>query len=256
MSEHRKDKEEGPSSMSWFDRTKDEEGRVAVKPSESTTKIKVSEPTPFDGNPIRFNAFFRQIQLHLTSRKISDDTDKIIATLSYMKDGTAGEWSDMMTVMIFDSDPPRFPSWKDFVKLLTDHFQDRVATQTARQKLENYEQSAGIDEHIQTLESLFVKAGLTDEGERIRLLEQSIDGGLITMIYNNPEGKLLKMYIEYINLLKNIGHLRKKRRFQVKIKSTSKTPPSPPPPKPSTSSTPWKTETWMPKKKESGNIAL
>jgi hypothetical protein len=42
MSEHRKDKEEDPPSTSWFDKTKDEEGRVVVKPSESTTKIKVS----------------------------------------------------------------------------------------------------------------------------------------------------------------------------------------------------------------------
>ena len=60
----------------------------------SFKEIKMSTPTPFMGDRMKFNNFLMKVEMYLKINKEIYNTDmkKIIFTLSYMKEGTAGLW--------------------------------------------------------------------------------------------------------------------------------------------------------------------
>ena len=98
--------------------------------------LKVAPPDVFDGATAKAEAFLSQLALFIHGKRheLSDDSDKVILALSYIKDGTAGSWAQNK-VKIFSSTGVA-PSWDDFVSEFRDVFGDPDPAGTSRFKLD------------------------------------------------------------------------------------------------------------------------
>lgn len=66
---------------------------ITAMPKTNTFKVKVAEPDTFDGTPSLFRDWSHQVVVFLRARKVTDDDDKILTALSYMKKGNAAIWA-------------------------------------------------------------------------------------------------------------------------------------------------------------------
>src|SRR6185503_9985591 len=82
--------------------------------SSNAPKINLGEPYAFDGNPLKYRTWLRQVQIYLLAKKYTEDTDKILVTLSYMKEGHASTWAQLY----FDKKiaEGKFDTWKAFLE--------------------------------------------------------------------------------------------------------------------------------------------
>ena len=59
-------------------------------------EVKLNPPTPFSGDQRKLDDFLIETEMYLViNRDIYDSDRKIIFTLSYMREGTAGPWKQM-----------------------------------------------------------------------------------------------------------------------------------------------------------------
>jgi hypothetical protein len=118
-------------------------------------------------------------------------------------------------------------SWTDFKACLDARFKDKNFTQTAREKLEHFQQGKQlVDTYISQLESLFIDAGLVTvrsldpaviaanaaiDAEKIRILEKSVGNNILETIYssNNP---IPTTYNAYKDKILQLGRMRKRYR--------------------------------------------
>jgi hypothetical protein len=137
--------------------------------------IKVNPPYEYDGTPDKYRDWSRTVTLYLHTRKITDDEDKIITTLTYMKGGAAAVFADAYVDTNFVRIPAVPDTWAQFVAKMDDAFEDKNATKKAREQLESFPQGLKkVDVWMAEIETLFSKAGLTKEEEKIRLLKRNV----------------------------------------------------------------------------------
>ena len=62
--------------------------------SDPSKRDKTNMPTPFTGDRTKLDDFLMEVKMYLKINKeiYNTNTKKIIFTLSYMKEGTAGPW--------------------------------------------------------------------------------------------------------------------------------------------------------------------
>ena len=101
-----------------------------------------------------------------------------------MKHGLAATWAeDYIDTHLPTND---WGTWAAFEVALRATFTDKVSKKKAREEVEHYEQKGKrIDEYITVLSSLFKSAEMTDDTERIRLLEKGTHRSTIGAIYNS-----------------------------------------------------------------------
>ena len=80
----------------------------------SQSGIKVSPPEPYDGSMQKAETFLSQLKLYFYGKGITDDLQKVVCALSYMKEGTAGKWA-LDKTKILDGDYSKEGLWDDFV---------------------------------------------------------------------------------------------------------------------------------------------
>jgi len=196
--------------------------RTTTKDDSSSNKIKIAEPSDYNGDRKKFKAFLRQTKIWIAARKITDSDDKILTVLSYMKHGDAEQWAQQYVDRHFEDDVPEFPAFYVFLNDLTARFKDKVSHATARERLEVYKQNnLLVDQHIQNLDAMFLEAKLRDNTEKIRILEKSTDKEIIKMIYSNPIGVIPEIYSEYCAGVLQIGRLQEKYRHQEALERSS-----------------------------------
>ena len=175
-------------------------------------KIKVAEPEAFDGSASKFRDWHRQLLIYIRGCRITDDDDKILLTLSYMKSGTAAAWA----TRFFDSTVTNdnFGSWNQFEDQLKATFEDKTQGRRARERLENFRQgSRNIDDYVSRFQALAQDANLHGhDAELIRLLERNVDANIIDSIY--ASGRIPVDFDLYEERVVTLGRLQERRREQ------------------------------------------
>lgn len=176
----------------------------------SSAAIKVAPPEAFDGSPLKFRDWHRQILIYIRGKKITADDDRILVALSYMKSGTAAAWANRF----FDANLDGLGTWIEFEMQLKATFEDKTQGRKAREKLENLHQgSLRIDDFVSRFESLAQDAGMDGhESELIRLLERNVKSDIIDAIYSS--GMLPDTYPDYKIRILGLGRLWEQRQEQ------------------------------------------
>jgi hypothetical protein len=141
---------------------------MSTRPADD--KGKAGKPSDYDGSPTRFRAWWREVNIYLRAKKIMDNEERILTTLSYMKTGLAASWADHFWDE--NSTKPTLGAWLDFEKDIKETFSTKDVAKAVRQHLEDLRQgTCMIDEFFTIFESMASDAELTGAGfdaERIR----------------------------------------------------------------------------------------
>jgi hypothetical protein len=218
--------------------------RIAALEQRSATttssKIKVADPSFFDGSHSKFRTWWREVNNFIRAKKITEDEARILTVLSYIRGGSAEYWANHYSDTHFTAaDVTR--TWQQFSNDIKAAFQDRNQDAAAREKLESFQQgNHAIDDFFSRFEILLSDAGLTDEKESIRLLEKNISPKIIDIIYTIGEPPT--SYLAYKDLILRLGRQQERRRAQNVQRPIIASPPHsrshPPPHKPTPSFSP------------------
>jgi Arginine methyltransferase-interacting protein, contains RING Zn-finger len=199
--------------------------------THSSGGVKFNPPAVFDGSFKDYKRFMRELIIFLTGYKINDDATKIAIALSYMRGGYADEFVQE-TVNLASTDPTalNWGTWTNFLARLNARFKDKNFAQTAREKLEHFQQGKNlIDTYIAHLESLFTDAGLIAmasanpadpvaiiantaiNNEKIRILEKSVGSNILETIYSS-DNPIPTTYDAYKEKILQLGRMRERYR--------------------------------------------
>ena len=178
------------------------------------SRLITSRPDIFDGSHSKYRGWLRQVKIFHRGNKVADDDDKILSTLSYMKEGPAAIWAQKYADDHLDD--TSLGKWTDFVKELDAAFQDHTASKKAREQVEYFTQGRQtVDEFFNHFDTLLTDARITDDGEKVRLLEKNVHHSIINSIYGS--GNLPDKYSSYKERVLKIGRLWEQRREQVEL---------------------------------------
>jgi len=178
------------------------------------SRITMAPPDSFDGSHSKFRGWLRQVKIYHRGNHITDDEDRILSTLSCMKEGPAAVWAQRFADQHLDQKD--LGKWDDFIKALEATFQDHTATKKAREQVEHFTQGRQlVDEFFNHLDTLLSEAEVTAETEKVRLLEKSADKRIIDSIYSS--GNLPTKYDDYKDRVLKIGRLWEQRREQAEL---------------------------------------
>ena len=196
--------------------------------SSSSNGLKFHPPELFDGKYEKFRPWLRDLEIFLAAYKVSDEEQKILAALTYMRGGTADEFVQEQANTALKHKPVNWGRWNDFVDDLRARFQHKNFSEEAREKLEYFRQGKHlIDEYITKLDMLFNDAVVEDDKEKIRILERGAHHNILETIYSGNDA-IPATYNEYKEKVIKIGRL--KERFQyLKSMQTSSWPARPAP---------------------------
>src|SRR5204863_9091911 len=207
-----------------------------MSPTSSTNKPEndeknssiVKPPSSFDGSHSKYRDWIRQVKLFHRGKHLTTADDKIISTLSYMMEESAATWAQRYADD--DLDSPSMGKWDEVAAELDSSFKDHTATKKAQDKVEHFVQGKVlIDEFMNSFDMLLADAELSDDTERIRLLEKNVNRSIINMIYGS--GDLPSNFDDYKKRVLKIGRLWEQRREQSEMvrKSYPYRPPQPAP---------------------------
>ena len=193
-------------------------------PVASDPKIKLNKPPTFDGSYSKYRSWLQKVELFHRGHKITNDEQKIITTLSYMTEGPALDWCQAYTDHALTND--NFGTWAVFKSNLDHRFKDQVTKEKTREKLETFRQERQhIDEFIANLERFFNDAELTNESEKIRILQKGVHRDLLQHIFT--QAPLPTDYDSWKDMLLSLGRLQERFNQQFGTRSTtSSTAPS------------------------------
>jgi len=175
----------------------------------------VADPDHFDGCRDKFVTWFRQVRLYLRAKAdaINTDEKKIIATLSRMRGGVAGPWADSFSDQALTTND--FGTWADFEAKVTATFEDKARKKNAREKLQTLKQGYKlIDDFFTEFDTVAQEADMTDDAERIFLLERNVREELIDQLY--LQATLPETYDEWKDRLLAVGRMRERRNERKK----------------------------------------
>jgi hypothetical protein len=133
------------------------------------------------------NSFLHQLKIYFYGKKMTNDQDKIIFTLSYMKGGTAGPWADNFMELIEKDEAGAYSTWQDFEEYFLQTFGDPDPSGTARSKLSQLKQgSCSAEEYVCKFNELKGKTKYNDPALK-DLFEQGLNTKLVDKIYDLPE---------------------------------------------------------------------
>ena len=104
------------------------------------TRVPVNPPEPFSGDKTKFSAFLRQLKLNFIADPTSfvNDQAKILYALSFMRDNTAGAWSEAFIDEAISKNS--WDSWNDFEAKLAKSFGDPNEHRNAQDALDSLRQ--------------------------------------------------------------------------------------------------------------------
>ena len=194
---------------------------MTTTPSSTRTNLKFNPPAEFDGSYKNFRTFLRDLTIFLDGNEVTSDTKKILIALSYMRQGAASEFVQEEANAAMANDPPDWGTWSTFITRLKARFLPKNLARDARDQLEQYQQGKKlIDEYITQLEILFNDAGLTDDAEKICILERGVDLSILDTIYSS-DSPIPSDYSSYRAKVLAIGRMHEQRRNIQRIGTSS-----------------------------------
>jgi hypothetical protein len=168
-------------------------------PSTPMVKLKIAHPIIFNGDPTKSEDFLNSLDLYFYGHLGASDAQKITCALSYMKEGTAAQWSKR-TIRHYHQEET-FPSWKDFVLDFKQTFADPDPQGTACHKLRMLRQGNGsCEEYIAAFKEVMLDTGYNDVALK-QQFERGLSRSLIKMMYGMREmPKDLKGWMEHTRI--------------------------------------------------------
>lgn len=112
------------------------------------------------------------------------DTSKIIYTLSYMKEGSAGVWANNEVQSMRGVEGGNYSTWKAFEAAVIEAFKGGAQVEVAQAKIERLRQNTGTaTSYFTVMDSLNKTAGY-DETTLIRLLKAGVQYPVLEAVYN------------------------------------------------------------------------
>jgi len=104
------------------------------------TRVPVNPPEIFTGDKTKFSTFLRQLKLNFVadSASFANDQAKIIYALSFMRDNTAGAWSEAFIDEAISKNS--WDKWSEFEAKLTKSFGDPNEHRNAQDSLDSLRQ--------------------------------------------------------------------------------------------------------------------
>jgi hypothetical protein len=107
-------------------------------PTQSTREAKGADPEPFSGDRKKTESFLRSVRLNiaLQPRVYPTELHKILYTLSWMKDGTAGAWAESLSTSFLDPETHNpYETFEEFLIAFESAFGEPDREFTARSQL-------------------------------------------------------------------------------------------------------------------------
>lgn len=154
-----------------------------VEPTSApVTKLKVCVPDTFNGNLAKSEGFIYSLILYFYGNPGLADYQKVTMALSYMKGGTAGQWSKRMIKQY--SKKGTFPSWDEFLEDFRKSFTDPDPQGTASHKLRILKQGNGsCEEYVASFKELMDDSGYNEAALMVEF-ERGLSRSLTDKIYN------------------------------------------------------------------------
>jgi len=134
-------------------------------------KNMVPDPGWFDGDRMKFEDWWRGIQLFLKSNRVIETDNRITAILAHLRGGVAGIYAQKKLDELDEELGTQ--DWEDFVKEIKTTFSNKSKAADAKWKIETFKQGKrNTADFIIEFEALAMKAD-TDELHAIFLLKKN-----------------------------------------------------------------------------------
>lgn len=152
--------------------------------NDAPAKGLVPDPGWFDGDRAKFGDWWRSIKLFMKFNKIKIADDKIIACISRMKGGVAGNFATVVTDALAKTEDTA--SWDEFEEKIKESFIDGKEKENAENKLEGFVQGkTHITDYMIEFNLLKDRSG-TDDQHAIYLLKKHVRKEIIRAIIAFP----------------------------------------------------------------------
>jgi hypothetical protein len=185
---------------------------ITIPTPSAANGVKFNPPTLFDGQYRNFRQFQRELEIFLSGYRITDDQTMILTTLSFMRGGYADEFCQEIVNTAISQSLTDWGTWDDFRTKLEDRFRDKNFRKDRREHLEHFRQTKMlVDEYFTKLDMLFADAGVTDDAEKIRLLEKGLNSDILETIYTS-DNPIPSTYDQYKKKAIQLGRMRERFR--------------------------------------------
>jgi len=139
----------------------------------------VSNPGWFNGDRIKFEDWWRGIQLFLKSNRVIETDNRITAILAHLRESVA----DIYVQKKLDEldKELRIQDWEEFVKEIKTMFSNKTKAADTKWRIESFKQEKKNTDFMIEFEALAMKAD-TDKLHAIFLLKKNIQQDIIKMI--------------------------------------------------------------------------
>ena len=143
-------------------------------------KSMVPDPGWFDGDQMKFEDWWREIQLYLKSNRVMEINDRITAILACLREGIVGIY---IQKKLNELDKELVTQdWNDFVKEIKTMFSDKTKAVNAEWRIESFKQEKkNTADFMIEFEVLAMKANI-DELHVIFLLKKNVQQDIIKTI--------------------------------------------------------------------------
>lgn len=193
-------------------------------PTTHSNGVKFNTPDIFDGSFRNFRKFQRDLDIFLTGYGVADDEKKIMVALSYMRGTHAEEFvQETYNNYVRAGNWGTYDAFKDRMK---ERFQSKNLVQEAREKLEKFVQDKMlVDEYFTRLDMIFADAEVTEDSEKIRIIERGINHQILEVIYSDAAG-IPTAYADYKTKCLKIGRMKERLRNLQRIHAIPHHPPA------------------------------
>ena len=148
-------------------------------PNNMYREVKLNPPTPFNGDRKKYDDFIIEAEMYLSINSDIFDTDKkkILFTLSYMREGTAGPWKQ--SYWTTNGAVILSVTWNTFKKTLEDAFKtsDKIGDAISKMATERMG-SKTADEHVEDFKVWKTNSKVTEDAPLIEWFMQGLPTSL------------------------------------------------------------------------------
>lgn len=178
-------------------------------------RVPVNAPEEFKGDKTKFAMFMRQVKINFAADPIPFilDQNKILYTLSYMRDSVAGTWSEAYIDAALATND--WGTWNEFETKLAQSFGDPNEKRNAQNALEALGQDKKTaEEFFLEFDQLARRADYATghDDELICLLEKNANQSLIDRVYDAES--LPTTYQGWRTKIINLDQLTRRRELQ------------------------------------------
>jgi hypothetical protein len=166
-------------------------------------KSLVPDPRFFDGKQKRFSDWWRGMKLFLKLNKVDSPDMKIMAIISQMRGGTAGNFATHWTDKVANMDDTM--DWKAFKDNFTESFSMGNEKESTQWKIKSFKQgNCHIADFLIEFHVLKTTS-MTDDAHAIFLLKKNIRQDIIKTILGYPPDSIPDFLTDWLVAIKSVG---------------------------------------------------